>query len=232
MAIGETHKLRYRAWLGLVALRRCLVSVRTSRERRRRDRERLGKLRSASGLLLDVGSSSLHLPGWLSLDIEPDEHGIRMDATKPWPFGDGSARAIRSEHMIEHLGYEEGLAFLREAHRVLEPGGVIRVCTPDLEGISRAYLERDPRVLEAHRRHKYVAPTWAHLVNNYARSWGHRFLYDFDALRQMLGESGFDQVERVRFGESRYGVLAGTDSHDMGELELLVVCVDAVKPRA
>ena len=178
-----THDLRYRTWLVLVGLRRRLASVRGRQERSRRERERLRELRDASGLLLDVGSSSLHLPGWVSLDIEPDETGIRMDATKPWPFRDGSARAIRSEHMIEHLEYEEGLAFLHEAYRVLEPGGVIRVCTPDLEGISRAYLERDPLVLEAHRQHEYVAPTWAHLVNKYACSSGHRFLYDFDALR-------------------------------------------------
>jgi predicted SAM-dependent methyltransferase len=168
----------------------------------------------------------------VSLDIEPDAEGIRMDAARPWPFPDGCARAVRSEHMVEHLTWDEAAFCIREMYRVLEPGGVCRICTPDLEGIARAYLERDPHVLDVHREHGYLAPTWSHLPNNYLRMWGHRYVFDAESLTVLLDEAGFREVERTRFGQSRHAVLDKTDSHDPEELEPLVVCVDAVKARS
>lgn len=192
--------------------------------------QRLRELRRSRGLLLDVGASSVHLPGWVSLDIEPDEQGVFLDASKPWPLPDGCARAVRAEHMIEHLDWQEAVTCTREMSRVLEPGGVCRICTPDLEGIARAYLERNPRVLEVHREHGYDAPTWSHMPNNYLRMWGHKYVFDFEALGALLVDAGFAEIERTQFNRSRHKILDGTDSHDPGELEPLVVCVDALKP--
>lgn len=68
-------------------------------------------------------------------------------------------------------------------------------------------------------------------MNNYLRLWGHVHVYDYEALEQLLREAGFEQIERLRYRESRHEMLTGTDSHDMGELEALVMYVDAVKPR-
>lgn len=196
----------------------------------RRSREKLARLQESRGLLLDVGSSSFHLPGWISLDIEPDEHAIRMDASQQWPFPPACAHAIRAEHVIEHMSFDEAATCISEMYRVLEPGGVCRLCTPDLEGIARAYLERDPSILDIHREHRYVAPTWSHLPNNYMRMWGHRYMFDFEALHYLLDRAGFVEIERRPFNSSRHDVLDGTDSHNPEGLESLVVCVDAVKP--
>lgn len=214
-------------------MRRYVAAAQSALERRKVElarAERLEAAQASAGLLLDVGTSSSHLPGWLSLDIDPDEKALRLDASRPWPFPDGCARAVRAEHMIEHLTWDEAELCIREMARVLEPGGLCRICTPDLEGIARAYLERDPRVLDVHREHGYDAPVWAHLPNNYLRMWGHRFVFDFDSLRFLLERAGFEQIERSGFNRSRHDLLDGTDSHDPGELEPLVVCVDAVNP--
>lgn len=206
----------------------------TKRARRRIERaraERLKTTQASTGLLLDVGTSAAYLsPGWLGLDIEPDEQTLRLDASKPWPLPDGCARAVRAEHMIEHLSWDEAAVCVHEMARVLEPGGLCRICTPDLEGIARAYLERDPQVLDAHRNDGYFAPTWSHLPNNYLRMWGHKFAFDLESLRFLLERAGFEQIERAPFNRSRHNVLDGTDTHDPGaELEPLVICVDAVK---
>jgi predicted SAM-dependent methyltransferase len=205
-------------------------SRRYERATARRSSEEYARLRSQRGLLLNVGASGHHLDGWVSLDLRPDERGIRLDATRPWPLPDGCARAIRSEHMIEHFTWEQARAYVAEAARVLERGGLLRTCTPDLEAIARAYLARDPRVLRAHRKHGYLAPTWAHLVDNYARMWGHTFLFDYDALAGLLTDAGFVEIERAAFGESRHPELSATDGHDPGELRALVLYVDARKP--
>ncbi len=216
-------------------MRRLVTAARSRLARHRIERaraERLRDVQASTGLLLDIGTSSSHLPGWLSFDIDPDEQALRLDASKPWPLPDGCARAVRAEHMIEHLSWEEAELCIGEMARVLEPGGLCRICTPDLEGIATAYLARDPRVLEVHREHGYDAPTWAHLPNNYLRMWGHRFIFDFDALRLLLGRAGFEQIECAGFNRSRHALLDGTDSHDPGELEPLVMCVDSIRRAA
>jgi predicted SAM-dependent methyltransferase len=195
----------------------------------RRRHYRLKRLNERTGLLLDLGASSYHLPGWVTLDIAPDAGSIRMDARQRWPFRDGVASAIRAEQVIEHLTYDEADFCVGEMYRVLERGGVVRICTPDLEGIARAYLERDPRILDVHREHGYVAPTWSHLPNNYLRMWGHQHVFDFEALEHLLANVGFSEIERTPFNHSRHATLNGTDSHDLGELAQLVVCVDGVK---
>jgi predicted SAM-dependent methyltransferase len=49
------------------------------------------------------------------------------------PFAAESVTLIYSEHMLEHLPAHTGARVLREAYRVLAPGGVLRIATPDLE---------------------------------------------------------------------------------------------------
>jgi predicted SAM-dependent methyltransferase len=215
----------------LAVARRAHALARVPRVERSR-RKRLRAAQKSTGLLLEVGTKSAHLPGWLSLDIAPNEDALRLDAAKRWPFPDACARAVRAEHMIEHLSWSDAGLCVGEMARVLESGGLCRICTPDLEGISRAYLERDPRVLDVHREHGYAAPTWAHLPNNYLRMWGHQFVFDFDALRFLLECAGFQEIERASFNRSRHQLLDRTDIHDPGELEPLVLCLDAVKHEA
>jgi predicted SAM-dependent methyltransferase len=197
-----------------------------------RDRAWVASLAGRRDLRLNIGSSGEHVEGWINADLLRDPEGrcLRMDATERWPFEDGSAEAVNSEHVIEHVNPSDAPKFFREAFRVLQPGGVIRTSTPDLRGITEAYLEADPAVLDAHRSHGYAARNHADLVNNYVHMHGHVHIYDFETLAALLAEAGFGEAERVEFGMSRHQLLHGIDRHDAGELRRLVVCVDAVKP--
>jgi predicted SAM-dependent methyltransferase len=196
-----------------------------------RDRAWLASLRGRDDLRINVGSSGAHVDGWINADLfrDPEGHCLRMDATERWPFEDGAAEAVNSEHVIEHIERELAPVFFAEAHRVLRPGGVLRTSTPDLRGIAQAYLAGEPATLAAHRAHGYEARNHADLVNNYVQVGDHRHVYDFETLAQLLEEAGFEQVERAAFGESRHEALRGIDTHDMDELHGLVVCADAVK---
>jgi hypothetical protein len=78
------------------------------------------------GRFLHFGAGPNQLPApWENLNAE---HDIR----KRLKFEDNSASGIHCEHVIEHVGLEHGLGFLREACRVLEPLGKIRVIFPDV----------------------------------------------------------------------------------------------------
>jgi predicted SAM-dependent methyltransferase len=57
-------------------------------------------------------------------------------------FPDGSFDFIYSEHFFEHLFADEAVALLRECHRLLKPGGVIRTVVPDAD--LRTYEAPEP----------------------------------------------------------------------------------------
>jgi SAM-dependent methyltransferase len=77
----------------------------------------------------------------VNLDIAPSAPEVRQhDLSRPLPFRDGSFDAVYHSHVLEHLAHAQALPFLRECHRVLARGAVLRAVVPDLEAIARLYL--------------------------------------------------------------------------------------------
>ena len=112
------------------------------------------------------------------------------------PFLSNSVQLIYTEHMLEHLiPMQGGVAFVRELYRLLVPGGVLRLSTPDLALYMCAYV-RPPAGLRRHRHFlrshgNRFAPDRAYqlgdeyisdasVVNNIFRNYGHQHVYDFD----------------------------------------------------
>ncbi len=70
----------------------------------------------------------------------PDGKVNYHDLRRPLWFADNTFDAADAAHVLEHLTPEEGRRFAGELYRVLKPGAVCRVSTPDLERICRDYL--------------------------------------------------------------------------------------------
>lgn len=88
------------------------------------------------GLFLHFGAGPNQLPPpWQNLTAE---HDIR----RPLRFELDSASAILAEHVIEHVSFVQGFAFLDECRRVLEPGGVLRLGFPDVGRFLLGPIER------------------------------------------------------------------------------------------
>lgn len=89
---------------------------------------------------LQIGAGGNLLSGWLNTDLEPTSPDVFfLDATVNFPFPDNAFDYVFSEHMIEHVGYRQGLFMLAEIFRVLRPGGRVRIATPDMRKIVRLY---------------------------------------------------------------------------------------------
>ncbi len=81
--------------------------------------------------------------GWTILDAlkrpEVDIVGVCTDLSM---LADGSVAEIYASHVFEHLGYQDELfRALGECHRVLVPGGMLRVSVPDLEVLCDFFLQ-------------------------------------------------------------------------------------------
>ena len=91
---------------------------------------------------LNLGCGKRFHPAWENLDFSSRTPGVRTyDLRKGIPFPEASFNVVYHSHVLEHLPKQVVPGFLRECHRVLRSGGVIRIVVPDLERIARLYLE-------------------------------------------------------------------------------------------
>ena len=204
-------KQRFRRRVG-----RSLVWLALSSPGRAWSTRRLRRLAGAqSSVRLHLGCGPRLLPGWINIDI-----GIRADVTldlrKKIPLPDESVDYVFTEDFIEHLPYASGVAVISECARLLRPGGVLRLATPDLARFADAYTQRSDRALAWYRQEFPGLVTHGQMFNTGMRAWGHQFLYDEETMRGVLEPLGF-KVERVEFGRSRYEAFQGLELRDAAE---------------
>ena len=100
-------------------------------------------------------------------DFRPIDIGIKVSNLNDGiPFDDGSFDVVVSTEVIEHL--ENPWFFVRELHRVLRPGGVAVISTPNLDSVYvRAYFALTGRLYNfldnAYRDIGHITPV--HLWN-------------------------------------------------------------------
>jgi predicted SAM-dependent methyltransferase len=164
---------------------------------------------------LHVGCGQEAISGWINIDNQPLPGVDRvLDVRGGLPFS--GVAAIYAEHFIEHLAFEDGLAFLAECRRVLAPEGVLRLSTPNLDW-----------VLTTHYRWQDVTPpdrvADCIKLNRAFHAWGHQFLYNQETLAAAFRSAGFAHVRFHRYGESEREELRGLERHERwGDQEKLL----------
>jgi predicted SAM-dependent methyltransferase len=168
---------------------------------------------------LQIGADVCALPGWLNTDLYPQKtRCVTLDPTRRFPFPDSSFDYVFSEHQIEHVGYEEGVAMLKECYRILRSGGKIRIATPCLDrlvGLSDATSDLQHRYMRAVTNGRYPSAPHANrcfAINGAFMHWGHKFLYDSNTLRLTLEQVGFTDVRFFTPRESDDANLAGVET--------------------
>ena len=181
-------------------------------------------------LLVNLGSGPTGPESWVNLDRSPtmllrhvpwaaralrragvigdhhltpwDPHIVRQDLTKRLPFEDGSVDAVYSSHFFEHIYYSDAEAILEECHRVLKPGGVLRLALPDGEAWARELIESDDDAGEAGHRyllrlgsHPLERPTGKRALTARIGGHIHRWQPTRGLVRRMLVEAGFSDSE-------------------------------------
>lgn len=87
----------------------------------------MGKVKKAEARTeyIHAGCGDRFLEGWLNVDLP------HYDLTVPLPWEDGTVKALFLEHVAEYLSPVGLVDFLKEAWRVLKPGGVLRLAFTD-----------------------------------------------------------------------------------------------------
>jgi predicted SAM-dependent methyltransferase len=150
-----------------------------------------------SDLRLHIGGEQAKA-GWKILNVQA---GPNVDfvgtCTDLGAFDDGTVAEIYASHVLEHLSYTEELPqALKEFHRVLKPGGRLRVSVPDFEKLCRIFLlpEMTPQLRFHVMRMIFGGQMDAHDF--------HKVGLSGELLAAMLANAGFGDLNQVdSFGE-------------------------------
>lgn len=149
------------------------------------------------------------------------------DVRRGLPVPDDSVEVLYSSHMVEHLDRSEVERFLRDARRILKPGGIIRLVVPDLRRMAEAYLRggtadrfveetrlalKPPRSLAQRLRFLLVGPRH------------HLWMYDGESLAALLEAHGFRDAAVLPPGQTR---IPDPGPLDLAEREWHSVYVEA-----
>ena len=102
---------------------------------------------------LNIGGGAFRHPCWKNVEFYSEHYkndvvgnmDIEWDMSLglPLPVEDQTIHLVYTSHTIEHTLTEHAQHMFSEAHRVLKPGGLLRIVCPNAELYYRAYLAGD-----------------------------------------------------------------------------------------
>jgi predicted SAM-dependent methyltransferase len=203
-----------------------LITIRILNRVSLKRREKARYLRSLSQVDLHFGCGRNCLYGGINIDAYPvDGIDYVTDLRFGLPLADNSARYVFSEHVFEHFNRADIGSILSEILRVLKDGGTVRIIVPDLAFYCEKYTRGEVAQITIPVPGTF---TCAEAVNDVFNSHFHRFIYDFQTLKDEISDAGFVNIVKTRYGSSEHVGLAVDSqfpSRSTGSL-----CVEATKP--
>ncbi len=143
---------------------------------------------------------------------------IRYADATSIPESTASADAVYSSHMLEHLDRVDARKFLIECHRILKPGGVLRLVVPDLRVGARVYLEGGATAQQFMEWLEFDYDKARGLAGRLRRALvghrGHYWGYDGVSLLAFVRSCGFDDASLIDSGAT---AIAQPGALDLGE---------------
>ena len=183
------------------------------------------RIRNKGGIMikLNVGASPIwDAEGWHTLDHkarENNDFSIAGDAANI-PKDESSCSTIFCSHLFEHIPHVRLESILLEFNRVLERDGILRILTPELKKVAKAYVEEDKDFFSKAKSEDeslrtdlgfggmfmnfIVSPGQDTVLYNrslteFIAGYAHLYSYDFNMLRILLERTGFYLIEQKGF---------------------------------
>jgi ubiquinone/menaquinone biosynthesis C-methylase UbiE len=161
---------------------------------------------------VNLGSFVDTIGGWENIDILPladrvdSTHKFRqVDVRQGLPLPDSSVDLVNCSHLIEHLTLPEAHKLCGEIYRVLRPGGITRISTPDAKVIIRHFISSDMDFFNKIQPDEYVnAKTQGEKLSMllYSLDYQHHAAYTLEMLKEYLEGAGFNKVVQQEPGQS------------------------------
>jgi len=126
---------------------------------------------------------------WIHIDQIRAPH-IHSHNILDLPFGDDECDLIYASHVLEYFDREEAKDVLGEWHRVLKPGGTLRLAVPDFEMIALLYFTKEFPLSS------FLGPIYGKISPDNKDPIYHKTGYDFESLKKLLEDCWFTNVRR------------------------------------
>jgi len=187
---------------------------------------------------LHIGAGNRKIKDWLNTDIGNKKIMPVIDVTKRFPLNTNTIDYAFSEHMIEHINYDDGLKMLNEVFRILKSKGKLRISTPDMQFLVDLYLNKDDQLKSDYvkwscNNYQLNDGNITEVINNFFYSWGHKFIYDKPTIESALKKIGFTKIEFFKINKSNTEELRNLENDSRlpeNYLQLESMTVEATKP--
>lgn len=127
------------------------------------------------------------------LDSEARDHVDYVGDCRDLSFlADASCEEVYASHVVEHLGYDRGVSdALKEFHRVLVPGGRLRLSVPDMDTLCSLFVHPQTDLNEKFHLMRML------FGGRLDAADVHLAGFNFDFLRDFLTRAGFRTIHRV-----------------------------------
>ena len=147
---------------------------------------------------------------WLTVDVDPVRADIvvNFDVFDAFPLPSASVDAIYASHVFEHVSIYRLPRVLADCHRVLTPGGTIRIVVPDVATSIAQYVAGNERFPLFERRRARAIETYGERYTIFeclkedflsrtsqrellGEQLAHQNAWDFESMRAALTRAGF-----------------------------------------
>lgn len=133
---------------------------------------------------------------WIHIDGGAYEHLDHKSMTT-LPFKDNEVDLIYSSHVVEYFDREQVESLLKEWHRVLKPGGTLRVAVPDFSKMAELYT------LGEYEVDSFLGLLYGKMKMESDTIY-HKTVYDFKSLSTVLQSSGFKNCRLYDWRETEH----------------------------
>lgn len=136
---------------------------------------------------LNLGCGERYIPGFVHIDIRKLPHvDYVASVDKLDMFKDNSVDLIYACHLLDHFRRNQVEDVLREWHRVLKSGGILRLAVSDFEKLVEVYLKyRDLKLILGPLVGRQDYPENTHYT-----------AFDYSTLAEVLKKVGFKNIYR------------------------------------
>ena len=198
---------------------------------------------------LNIGSGcvkgSVFAEGWTNVDLaafeEPKDRWegtdyLNFDIKGTWALPANSIDCIFASHIFEHIEYEKQRKVYEEAHRVLMPGGPIRIICPDPRKFIRNWQAKNMVFIkdcygqDNIDKYEYASnPAMAFTDMFYTDHYDHLLVPSIDMVSIMLIRAGFSKVTEMGYTNTEFPQFFGDYEHTIDNRPVMSWYLEAVK---